>query len=69
MMLTRAGADYSTLRITDDPAVWTNVETGASHTSVVIEGPEEARWQAACVLFGKGLSNAPYSDYDMWSRA
>jgi hypothetical protein len=69
MMLTRAGVDYSALTITDDPAVWTNVETGVGHTSVVIAGPKEARSRAAGVLYGKGLGNAPYPEYDMWSRA
>jgi hypothetical protein len=67
-MLSRAGVDYSALTITDDPAVWTDLETGRRSTSVKIEGPKEARWQAQVVLFDKGLSNAPYPDHDEWSR-
>jgi hypothetical protein len=41
-MLTRAGVDYSALTITHDPAVWTDLETGAQSTSIKIEGPEGA---------------------------
>jgi hypothetical protein len=68
MMLARAGVDYSALTVTEDPAVWTDLETGRQSTSVKIEGPEEARWQAALALYSHGLSNAPYPEYDMWSR-
>jgi hypothetical protein len=67
-MLTRAGIGYSALAITDDPAVWTNVETGARSTSVKIEGPDAARREVFWALFEKGFSTAPYSGYDMWSR-
>jgi hypothetical protein len=67
-MLTRAGVDHSALEIRDDSAVWTNVETGERSTSVVVSGPKEPRWQASWVLYDKGLSNAPYPEYDMCSR-
>jgi hypothetical protein len=67
-MLTRAGVDHSELEIRDDYAVWTNVETGQHSTSVVISGPKDLRWQAASVLYDKGLANAPYPECDMWSR-
>jgi hypothetical protein len=64
----RAGVDHSALEIHDDPAVWTNVETGERSTSVVVSGPKDLRWRATSVLYDKGLSNAPYPEYDMWSR-
>jgi hypothetical protein len=67
-ILGRAGVDYSALTITDDPAVWTNIETGKSGTSVRIDGPKEARLKAFHVLFEKRLANAPYPDCDYWSR-
>jgi hypothetical protein len=67
-MLTRAGVDYSALTITDDPAVWVDVETGVGTTSVVVRGPKPQRHQVGAVLYEKGLACAPYSDYDMWSR-
>jgi hypothetical protein len=67
-MLTKSGVDQSALEIYHDPAVWTNLETGAQGTSVVITGPREARRQASHVLYERGLSNAPYPDLDMWSR-
>ena len=68
-MLTRAGVDHSALEIHEDPAVWTNVETGQRSTSVVVSGPKEAREAAWDVLFwGRGLGCAPYPEYDMWSR-
>jgi hypothetical protein len=41
---------------------------GRQETSVVIKGAKEARRQASHVLYERGLSNAPYSDLDMWSR-
>ena len=69
MMLARAGIDHSKLTITYDPAVWTDLETGAQSTSVKIEGPREQREAAWDVLFYRpGLSCAPYPEYDMWSR-
>ena len=68
-MLTRAGVDYSALTITEDPAVWTDLETGRQGTSVKIEGPKEQREAAWDVLFYRdGLGCAPYPEYDMWSR-
>jgi hypothetical protein len=69
-MLTRAGVDYSGLQIVDDPTVWTDLETGRQGTSVIISGPEAARWAAHTALFwGHGLSsNAPYPDHDRWVR-
>jgi hypothetical protein len=67
-VLTKSGVDYSALEIYHDPAVWTNLETGAQRTSVVIKGPKEARRQASRVLYERGLSNARYPDLDMWSR-
>jgi hypothetical protein len=57
-ILTRAGVSHSALEIRDDPAVWTNVETGERSTSVVVGGPKELRRQASGVLYAKGLSNA-----------
>jgi hypothetical protein len=63
-----ADVDHSTLTITDDPAVWIDLFTGESGTSVRIDGPEEARQAAFRVLFGRGLANAPYLDHDEWSR-
>ena len=68
-LLTKAAVDYSALTITDDPDVWVNIQTGIGNTSVKIEGPREARKKAWWVLFNRGLSNAPYPEYDMWSRA
>lgn len=69
MMLTRAGIDHSALTITDDPAVWTDLETGTRSTSVKIEGPKATRWRVAFeVLYEKGFANAPYPQYDLWSR-
>ena len=69
IMLGRAGVDYSGLVIRDEHAVWIDVETGErSQGSVVIEGPRDARKAAFWVLFDKGLSIAPYSKYDVWSR-
>lgn len=67
-MLARAGVDHSALEIRDDYAVWTNVETGQRSTSVAVSGPKDLRWQAASVLYDKGLSNAPYPECDMWAR-
>jgi hypothetical protein len=68
-ILTREGVDYSALTITHDPAVWTDIETGRSSTSVIITGPKEAREAAWRVLFyRRGLGCAPYREYDMWSR-
>jgi hypothetical protein len=66
-MLTRAGVDCSVLDIIEDPEVWADLETGEQATSVVITGQREARRAAAAVLYEAGLSNAPYSDLDMWS--
>lgn len=41
-MLTRAGVDHPALEIRDEPAVWTNAETGQRSTSVVVSGPKDA---------------------------
>jgi hypothetical protein len=67
-LLGRAKVDYSALTITDDPAVWTDLETGFASTSVIIEGPRLTRERAAYVLFEHGLGNAPYPEKDCWSR-
>jgi hypothetical protein len=67
-ILTRAGVDHAALEIRDDPAIWTNVETGERGTSVVVSGPEEPRRQASRVLYDRGLACAPYSGRDEWSR-
>lgn len=68
-MLGRANVDYSALTITDDPAVWTDLETGRASTSVKICGPKDVREAVWDVLFwGQGLGCAPYPEYDMWSR-
>jgi hypothetical protein len=67
-MLTRAGVNYSALTITDDSAVWTNLETGRSTTSVKIEGPKDIRSKVWDALEDRGLVCAPYPEYDMWSR-
>gem|GEM_PF-6069911 len=67
-LLTEAGVDQSALTITDDPAVWTNIETGDSGTSVLVTGPKEARRLAHNALFGRGFACAPYPDEDYWSR-
>jgi hypothetical protein len=68
-MLRRAGVDYSSLTITEDPRVWTDLETGQRSTSVKIEGPQAGREAAWDVLFFRpGLGCAPYTGYDMWSR-
>jgi hypothetical protein len=66
-MLTRAGVDHSALTIRDDDTVRRNLETGAA-AAVIIEGPKEARTRAYHVLFDRGLSVAPHSDHDEWSR-
>jgi hypothetical protein len=67
-MLTRAGVDCSALEIRDDPAVWRDLSTGRTSTSVIIEGPKELRHAASHVLWSAGLSRAPYPDHDAWSR-
>lgn len=69
-ILAEAGVDTSRLTITDDPAVWTNVDTGESGTSVRISGPKDARRAATNVLFDDPhrLGQAPYPDEDYWSR-
>lgn len=67
-ILTRGGVDHSALKIDNDYAVWTNVETGERGTSVMVTGPKEIRREAAHVLYDKGLANAPYPGYDLWSR-
>ncbi|HET9974331.1 MAG TPA: hypothetical protein VFQ68_39280 [Streptosporangiaceae bacterium] len=67
-MLAGAGVDCSALDIRDDPAVWRDLETGRSYTSVVIRGPEGPRRDAFFVLLARGLSVAPYPDHDAWSR-
>ena len=66
-MLTRAGVDHSALTIRDDDTVRRDLETGAA-AAVIIEGPREARTRAYHVLFDRGLSVAPHSDHDEWSR-
>jgi hypothetical protein len=68
MMLARSGVDYSGLTITDDPVVWRDVETGERSTSVVIEGPKDARLAAFHALFDRGLTVGPYPDKDYWCR-
>lgn len=68
MILTRAGVDYSALTITDDPDVWVDLETGKGTTSVKIEGPDEPRRRVWWALESRGLSCAPYPEYDMWCR-
>lgn len=67
-LLAAAGVDLSELTISDDPAVWTNVETGESGRSVRVQGPKHARRAASDVLYGARLANAPYPDEDYWSR-
>jgi hypothetical protein len=67
-ILTRAGVDHSGLTITDDPAVWVDLDTGKSSTSVVVSGPEQPRARAFDALFTRGYACAPYPEYDMWSR-
>jgi hypothetical protein len=68
MMLTRAGVDYSGLEIYDDPTLWRDLDTGRTSTNVVVKGAAEARRAAFHILFDRGLSVAPYSDRDEWSR-
>jgi hypothetical protein len=68
VMLDEAGVNLSQLTISDDPTVWTNVETGAHGTSVRIDGPKGARRAATNVLFAQYLAQAPYPDHDFWSR-
>lgn len=67
-ILTRAGIDQSTLTITDDPAVWCDLETGERVTSVKVTGPDDARSAVFHALFDRGYAVAPYSDCDYWSR-
>lgn len=67
-LLAQAGVDRSGLCITDDPTVWTDIESGVSRTSVRIEGPEQVRRAAQSVLFRHGFAVAPYPDHDEWSR-
>jgi hypothetical protein len=50
-VLTRAGVGHSALQIRDDPAVWTNAETGERSTWVIVIGPKESRSQASAVLY------------------
>lgn len=50
-MLTESGVDVSELVISDDPAVWTDIESGERGTSVRVEGPKEARRAASNVLY------------------
>ena len=68
VILTRAGIDHSVLEITNDYTVWVSIETGQRSTSVIISGLTSERRAAAAVLYDKGLSNAPYPEYDSWSR-
>lgn len=67
-MLTRAGVDYSALTITEDPAIWTDLDAGVSTTSVEISGPKAARMEAFHALLDRGLSCAPYTDKHCYSR-
>ena len=67
-ILTGAGVDQSQLTITDDPAVWTDIFTGESDTSVRIDGPKVARRAASNVLMERGFSEAPYPDHAFYSR-
>jgi hypothetical protein len=68
LILSRNGVNHSALTITDDPQMWTDLDTGAKTASVKIEGPKELRRAATRALFDKGLSEAPYPEYDLWSR-
>jgi hypothetical protein len=68
MILTRAGVNHSELKIFADPTIWRDIETGRTHTYIVISGPARARKLAASVLYGRGLQNAPYPEYDSWAR-
>jgi hypothetical protein len=68
VMLTRARVDYSDLTITDDPAIWTDLDGGNPRTSVVIRGPKEARNRVWTALEDRGLACAPYTDRDEWAR-
>lgn len=67
-ILAGADVDHSQLTITDDPAVWTNIETGVSGTSVLIEGANDVRRAADDVLFAEGFAVAPYPDRAYWNR-
>lgn len=67
-ILTEAGVDLSELVITDDPAVWTDIFTGESGTSVRIDGPKQARRAASNVLMERGFAEAPYPDHAFYSR-
>jgi hypothetical protein len=67
-MLARAGVDYSDLTITDDNAVWTDLDGGNPRTSVIISGPRQARNQVWQALEDRGLACAPYPDRDEWTR-
>lgn len=67
-MLGRAGVDHSALTITDDPAIWVDLETGRASNSVKIEGSDDDRWAADRALSERGLACAPYPEYDMWCR-
>jgi hypothetical protein len=67
-MLAQAGVDCSGLDITDDDAVWRDLDGGNPRTSVVIRGPKEARSQVWGVLESRGLACAPYADRDEWTR-
>jgi hypothetical protein len=67
-MLARAGVDYSELDITDDAAIWTDLDGGRPRTSVVIRGPKAARNRVWAALEDRGLACAPYTDRDEWSR-
>lgn len=67
-MLNAANVDHSTLTITHDPEVWVNCETGERNDSVKIEGLDSERHAVWAALEDAGLSCAPYSAYDMWSK-
>ncbi|MGH3903621.1 MAG: hypothetical protein ACRDTE_05435 [Pseudonocardiaceae bacterium] len=66
-VLSCARVDISGLTITADDQVWTDVESGRQHTSVVISGAKQARRLVRDVLFERGLRCALYSDRDEWS--
>ncbi|GAB3535833.1 hypothetical protein GCM10027403_14620 [Arthrobacter tecti] len=71
--LTRAGADYRHLDITDGAEVSRLVDVDRTgpwrrQTVVTITGSREARREADDVLFWAGLSCAPYPDRSIWRR-
>jgi hypothetical protein len=67
-ILTRAGVDHSALTITDDPTVWTDVESGERTAQVKVAGPKDVRRAVFQELFPRGYAQAPYLEADYWSR-